>query len=642
MKKTIVRVKGGNTGLRKDRAKNYISTDLVKLKNKYKFYTRLLTCVHNPNNISIRKAWEEIDFDLDKIKRILMKKEYNILFSVMVVEVHEGKEVRRKKEETTNEKKEIKHDKVEEAHAKLKGYPHIHTEIFFISPDGKVNEMSEIIGDIRRETSFSSGDDIKIDGGEKKKGRNIEKSDENFLCYVLKNANHAYPDEAMKIVRQGREKRIEEEIGEVIGEGNCFFIDNSNDKDVIDFIEGLQKRGILIDIPDEKKKIDEVKKEMILAEHVDNGARTGTKREEGFNVSMAAVVYYMNSNDLRLCGDHVYNKVEGTRRSYEYWGTMNMVYGCLYKPTNNKIILTLIDNKHRIMEVTESANQEYIPTIVINWNYMECKDCYIHLSTYAAIKGEIPDDIVCVHLNQTISYKDFDRMKNPDRWLKHIMDQPFAEDKKRIEKFFESYYCVALPMIQKYKPLCLYGPPNTCKSSTMEPINRLFPRQFKTQITQGKFGISDIKDKRLLALDDVNNASLESINMLQLFEGGRDIMQEKKGVNAFNERYEGNLYMCTNEFPDKWMRNDEIMGMVLKDQYETRLEIFKFETKIKKEEMKPGFMKRVTAEEIGRIIMFTGSFYAKNFLERDSGLLIYDTYGECRQILRDHEAIFEM
>ena len=207
--KTINRVEANNTRLRKDKAKNFIESDLIKLKNKYKFYSRMLTCVHNPNNITDVEAWENIYFDLYKIKNILRNEKYNILFSFVTVEVHEGKEKKNKKTEETET-------------VNLEGYPHIHAALFFISPDGKVTNMNEIIKDIREMTSFSSGDDIKIDGGIRKCGKHIEKTDENFICYVIKNANHIKPFENMSYIYKVLEIKIKEEIKEEIGIGNCF------------------------------------------------------------------------------------------------------------------------------------------------------------------------------------------------------------------------------------------------------------------------------------------------------------------------------------------------------------------------------------------------------------------------------------
>lgn len=650
--KNSSRVETNNTRLRKNNAKNFIESELITLKNKYKFYSRLITCVHNPNNITTEEAWEKIYFDLDQIKQILSNKKYNILFSVLTVEIHEENDKKFKKvekevdgpedKEKKTKKKVIK--KVDDPEAvNLKGFPHIHAVVFFVSPDGKITDVSEIVRDIRKNTSFSSGDDIRIDGGsgeKKKKGRQIVKNDENFLCYVIKNANHKAPFELMQFMYKVLEDKIREKIKYEIGTENCFLIDNSNDKDVIDFVKGIRDRGILIHIPEEKVVIDEVKEDEVYVEHVDNAAKKITKKEEGFKITLAAVIYYMKKENLRLYKNSVFQKIKGSRRSWEYWGDLAKIFGCLAEPSNEEILLTLLENKGKIVEISEMEDQKFLPQIEINWFFVEFKDFYLHLPTYLIIKSEIPDNIACCFMNDTLTLKKLKDMAKPERWLSTVLCQPFARDNNKLEDFFFRYYAISLPLIQKAKVMCLLGPPNTFKSSTMEPINRFFPKEQRTQVTEGKFSTSDIIDKRVLGLDDTKGKALESANMLQLLEGGRETMIEKKFKSAVSRHFTGNVYICTNSFPNEWTDYDESLAQyVLKEQFETRLAIFKFETKANNPE--PGFMKKLTSEEIGKVILFTGNFYAKKFLKRDSGILFADTYDECKSMLQDHEAIYE-
>lgn len=643
--KIISRVETNNTRLRKDKAKNFIDSELINLKNKYKFYSRLITCVHNPNNITDVEAWEKIYFDLIQIKKILTNQKYNVLFSIVTVEIHEEKIKKVEKEVDSSDvkKKKIK-KKVEETEAlNLKGFPHIHAAVFFVSPDGKVIDMSGIIKDIRDNTSFSSGDDIKIDGGsgeKKKAGRQINKNDENFLCYVIKNANHKKPFELLQYMFKTLEDETKEKIKYEIGTENCFLIDNSDDKDVIDFVKGIKERSVIIYIPEEKISIDKVKEDEIYAEHIDNAAKKITKKEEGFKITLAAVIYYMKKEDLRLYKNSVFKKIKGSRRSWEYWGDLAKIFGCLTEPSNEKILLTLLENKGKIVEISEMEDQKFLPQIEINWFFVEFKDFYLHLPTYLIIKSEIPENIACCFMNDTLTLKKLKDMAKPERWLSTVLCQPFARDINKLEDFFFRYYAISLPLIQKAKVMCLLGPPNTYKSSTMEPINRFFPKEQRTQVTEGKFSTSDIIDKRVLGLDDTKGKALESANMLQLLEGGRETMIEKKFKSAVSRQFTGNVYICTNSFPNEWTDYDDNLAQyVLKEQFETRLAIFKFETKANNPE--PGFMKKLTSEEIGKVILFTGNFYAKKFLGRDSGILFADTYDECKSMLRDHEAIYE-
>jgi hypothetical protein len=648
MKKTknVNRVDTSNSRLRKDKAKNFIESDLKILKEKYKFYSRLITCVHNPHNIGIEDAWGNIYSDLSKIRDILSDKKFNILFSVITVEIHEGKSETAKEgdKEKESNKSNTKSKTEKEEDVKLKDYPHIHAVVFFTSPDGKLIEMSDIIRRIRDVTSFSSSDDIRIDGAQPKgkgRGRQITKNDENFLCYTVKNANHKEPYDIMMYIATQLKTAEEIEFKKQFGNFNCFLIDNSDDKDVIDFVKEIVFRGVLIGIPDKKELIVESKPETFFAEHADNAAdKPVTKKQEGFNITLAAVIYYMNENNLKMCNDVVYQKVKTSRRTWEYWGTIDKIFGCLAEPSNNKILLTLLDNKSKIVELSQFEDQKFLPSVEINWYFVEFKDFYLHKPSFLAIKGDLPSNINCGFMNDIITFDMLDNLGVPDKWLSTILSQEFANNEDRRQEFFSRFYSVSLPLIQKDKVLCLIGGPDSRKSSVMEPMRRSFQKEQITDITEGRFSVSDIVGKRLIGMDDTKGAAFKSANMLQLLEGGRHLMVEQKFKSAASTKFSGNLYICTNEFPKEWLEyNESLREYVLKSQYETRLAIFKFENRYKNSI--PGYMKRLTSLEIGKIILFTGSFFAKRFLERETGLLISDTYDECRNILQDHEAIYE-
>lgn len=636
------RVDAANSRLRKDKAKNFIETELESLREKYKFYSRLLTCVHNPHNISIANAWDNIYSDLIKIRNILCDKSLNILFSIVTVETHEGFEEPAKVDAKSDNKPKDKSKLASEE--KLKDFPHVHAVLFFVSPDGKLADISDIIRQIRETTSFSSSDDIRIDGAQPKgkgRGRQITKSDQNFLCYTIKNANHKKPYDILSMVAKHLTTREEINFRKEFGDNNCFFVDNSDDKDVVDFVKEIVSRGILIGIPDKKAIIEESKPVIFYAEHSDNAvAKSVTKKQEGFNITLAAVIHYMNENNLKICCDAIYQKVKNSRRTWEFWGTIDRVFGCLSDPSNSKILLTLLDNKSKVVELAQFEDQMFLPRVEINWYFMEFKDFYLHKPSYLVIKGELPDHIHCGTMNDSISFSMLDNIGQPERWLSTVMCQDFAKSADKFEEFCSRHYAVLLPLVQKDKVLVLWGPPDTYKSSVMEPVRRSFPKEQITDVTEGRFAVSDIMGKRLIALDDTKGAALKSANMLQLLEGGKDIMVEQKFKSASPGRFLGNLYICTNEFPKEWTEyNTELNEYVIKSQYLTRLAIFRFEKKLPNSI--PGFMKRLTSLEIGKIIFFTGSFFAKKFLNRTRGLLISDTYDECKNDLQDHEAIYE-
>ena len=259
------------------------------------------------------------------------------------------------------------------------------------------------------------------------------------------------------------------------------------------------------------------------------------------------------------------------------------------------------------------------------------------------MRGELDTEIELGLSNSGMSFDQLRKQELPKVWLSVIENQKFGRDITELSNFCVAYYSVLMPLVQKARVLCLLGVSNSGKSSVLEPMKRFFPKNVTTEITEGQFAFGTIPDKRLVCLDDVKNKALEDGNMLQLLEGGRDIMINQKHATQKMEEFRGNICISTNSIPESWQEfSRELDEFVLKKEFEMRLKIFRFETAIK--DPKPGFLKDMETKEIAKVIMFTGNEYAKRFLGKQetngSCLTYYENFNECREKFHDSECLF--
>tara|TARA_R110002153_G_scaffold148898_2_gene300243 strand:+ start:1617 stop:3473 length:1857 start_codon:yes stop_codon:yes gene_type:complete len=605
------------TSMKKCPARNFIEIEFSKIEDKYKLYSRMFTMVHDPEKISLLEAWIEIFFDIEKIKKYLT--EEKMLFSILTVESHTG---------TKGSKESL-----------LKGYPHIHLVVYKRSR-GNLENFKDIHSFLRENTSFGkTGEDIRLDGETKKKGRSIAKSNISFLCYALKNSKHREPYVRLKFAYEDNKEKLE---GIGITLDNCLFLDNSEDGEIINFFKEVCDKNIILNIPEDKLKITEIKEAMVTGSHSQNGTKKKSSGSDNFNNCTALIFEYMIMNDYALCDEQVYTRKKGTRRTWELWGTFEKFMGNFYNKENFKtgMVYELITNKTKLIDVATSVTQDILPKIDINWMYIEFVDFYLHLPSVSIIRGELPEDVNCGMYNGGVNFKIFEEGMRPEIWLSIIENQIFGKIEGEKSKFCNDFYRNLLPKIQKEGSLCLIGVSGCGKTTVIRPIIITIPKERQTEITEGTFCFSSIENKMMVRLDDVGKSILDAKNMKQLLEGDREIQSEGKFLGSRGVDFKGNVLICANdgELPDSWYNYDNMGNMTLKLEYDTRLAIYKFETRIKNP--KPGFLKQIEQEEIGKVLLYCAGEFAKNTLCREEKLKIFETYDEGYTFMKNAEFVY--
>lgn len=758
---------------RKKEARSYIRNFFPAIESKYKFFTKIITCVYNPHNISCFDAWASMPMQIYKIKRILANPDYNVKFAVLTVEVHgeksrqkplkklvaaekqarkqletEQERIRKQREKTSNAiEKEVKklnkkyEKEIEKERKKLQksqpdlvndlkmptaeeiaieacenlgidkailygeepeevdhsqsavddvdsefgyceevtpqslpeivntiadfpitpemtkpaetliGYPHIHVAVFISLTSGAVTQDHAIARDLVANLNF--GDDIDVSSSNKAKKSDTRSHAHASLEYVLKDSNHSIPYFRLLQVLTYGEKTYPEEIYKTSHANNVCLIDYSNDSDVYKFFDGLVKRKIHIHIPHNPRIQDiEIEPMTLIAPEFDESSTKLTSSQiddENFAISIGYVIEYMNNHDLRLCNGKVYQRVKTSRRTWKLWedGELKSIYGKLTAIIKDlKMVNKLVKSAKKIEEASSWNHSVVLPSVKINWFYIEFKDFYLHLPSFSIIKGDLPSDYNCGiycghHEFKDIIDMNIDTLESKITWTDIIKNQPFYEE--RSAEFFCDWYKVLLPLIQKGKVLTLYGPANTGKTSVFEPVIKLYGRENTAQITEGRFGLANIVDKKILAIDDATNKALSENGSLNLLENNSFVF-EQKYKDAKCGRFDGNMFLCTNEFPESWY-DPKSYGMspedrALKAQYDVRLKVYKFTRTIKNP--KPGQMKKICQEEIEKLIFLSGICYANLELEREPEdcIQFFDTFEEAFTEIEDTEYLY--
>jgi hypothetical protein len=632
----VDRVKTYNTTMRQGPASNFIEIEMKKLEDKYKFHSRMFTLVHCSEYINVDNAWAWIFLDIEKIKNIIQD-DKNTLFAVLTVETHMGK-----KKKTTDYEKDKPKPK-EDKYSGLEGYPHLHLVVYRTS-EGKLENFNELHSKLREQTSFGkSSGDINISGEEeykpKQKSR-LKTSNIGLLSYVLKNTRH---EESYKKLREAYEKYKERFSKYKDITLDCsLLIDNSNDKEIIDFFKILNEKKVIVHIPEEKQ-IVEVKEKKPKAIHGKNGTRTITAAQEDLINASVYVLNNMEKMGMKLCNNEIYIRKENTRRTWKKWGSVEKSIRKLMTLDEPVMYCLLTKNIDILVKNATGEGQTVFPEVGINWFFIEFEDFFLHIPS-CMIHKEIPEYIACgLHIPGITLDKFLQEDMTPYFWLSIIRNQKFSEDPIVLEKFKTVYFSVLLPLIQKATVLCLQGIANTGKSTLLEPLRRIFPQEVQTEITKGQFSYSGLPNKRLVVLDDVKPEIYNSGNIKQLLEGGfKPITMESKNVNAIMDVFGGNICISANMdgLPESWYEfSKELNDFVLKTEFQVRLALYRFESKIK--DAKPGFLQQIQDEEIGKVFIECGKSYARIMLGRNIGEeIIIKTFEEGKIMRENAERIY--
>lgn len=132
----------------------------------------------------------------------------------------------------------------------------------------------------------------------------------------------------------------------------------------------------------------------------------------------------------------------------------------------------------------------------------------------------------------------------------------FTESDMVKKDFLIQYIGVCISNIKGYrmkKALFMVGPGDTGKTQLKSLTEMLLGEENTSPADlpdlEKRFGASALYGKRLVGSSDMSFATVSEIKLFKQITGGDEISIEKKCKDAFNYRYNGLLWFCTNELP---------------------------------------------------------------------------------------------
>ncbi len=132
----------------------------------------------------------------------------------------------------------------------------------------------------------------------------------------------------------------------------------------------------------------------------------------------------------------------------------------------------------------------------------------------------------------------------------------FTESDMVKKDFLMQYIGVCISNIKGYrmkKALFMVGPGDTGKTQLKSLTEMLLGEENTSPADlpdlEKRFGSSALYGKRLVGSSDMSFATVSEIKLFKQITGGDEISIEKKCKDAFNYRYNGLLWFCTNELP---------------------------------------------------------------------------------------------
>lgn len=132
----------------------------------------------------------------------------------------------------------------------------------------------------------------------------------------------------------------------------------------------------------------------------------------------------------------------------------------------------------------------------------------------------------------------------------------FTESDRVKKNFLMQYIGVCISNIKGYrmkKALFMVGPGDTGKTQLKSLTEMLLGEENTSPADlpdlEKRFGASALYGKRLVGSSDMSFATVSEIKLFKQITGGDEISIEKKCKDAFNYRYNGLLWFCTNELP---------------------------------------------------------------------------------------------
>lgn len=523
-------VKTNEDCLRMKRAGSYLNTYTEKFLSDVRCRLYLVTGVLTPDTCTVDESWILIQ-EKEREAVDALSGRGDVIFILSCIEEHPGAKKQNRKNKSTGQVE------VKEVKVTLSGYAHVHFIVGIASATGSFPESSDV-----NSTIFN----IFPDSDTRKKGRRANRdSNSKILGYAVKNSK--FMGSTLKL-----------------GRFPCTLWNLVGDRRVNNFFFGLQDNGILIFDPESNpiQKIEEISSGVHRSSpSVINAVRLGLRivedverKQDGSKKRSALewMKFVMERERLACFEGKIYQKVAGSSYSWKFWGEKDRLIGECMDDEHWELIDAA---RASLLNLLGTTSQRVIRSVEMKYEWIEFRDCVFHLGTGMLIpKGLL--EVVSFAYFREVSAEDiilerYWNDKSPGKWLQILINSGLDRDPWVFVRLFR----LLVPKKPKDPTLVLVGPPNSGKTTIVEPLAKLYPEDRTICIrSDGGFELSGIGDKEIIILDEYDGY-LSDYDIKKITEGSTMSIRGKH-TSARDVYISGRPVFISNTVD--WMRTNDI------------------------------------------------------------------------------------
>jgi energy-coupling factor transporter ATP-binding protein EcfA2 len=444
--------------------------------------------------------------------------------------------------------------KVKVGEVTLKGYPHIHMAVGFTTKTGTIRDLNELTRKIQK--CVSDVDFRKKDGTStgRKKGRKIDiGNDAKIMGYVLKNARHETTMEKIErtpvvVYNYKNEPNVTKLFGMLYEQTGVAL---SMDTSVREKTEIKVAFTLEIINPEPTSGVTN------LASTVTNKPIAKTKKSKMMNM----VKTYLEKNQMAITPrGTIYQRIRESKKSWKYWGTPEQLYAEMCDPENFEL---LDSTRKQFFTYTTGEFKKLLPYVDLDFQWIEFKDFIYNLTTSEIVRENIEREPYesFAYIPET-EYGDIypELRKKPERWFEILRNSGYMEGEQLTEKGKELISAVNdiyRPKTHKSKSIVLYGDSNSGKTSLIDPIYNIYPKDARMKITAaGGFELAGLVMRpQFVVSDEHDKGRLRRDQTLILVEGDVEMALNIKHRNTETVKVEARSAFICNEI--EWAMKEE-------------------------------------------------------------------------------------
>lgn len=460
----------------------------------------------------------------------------------------------------------------------LEGYPHIHAAVGHGNITGVYTDPIVWAKLLAPPTLTAS--DIQI-GAKKGKGRRPRWDvPEALLGYVLKNCRH---------------KAVHEMLGDRKGWHTVLNVIKTPAR-LAEALKELERHNCLMTIMDPKVVGVPAQVQLKLTR------KPGDKK---YDQAQGRVISYMQANSIALYDGKLYQRVRGSRMTWDLWekgnpraGDILTFLGCCMSVDDNCSLI--IPHHKAIMEFMKNPGQSVYPRVNLDCQWVEYADFYLFMGEGVITRTN--ERHPCFRYHPKITLEMVQNMCHassstgcsgatgatgaievvrPTKFLQIIENS--HSDEKTQKGLMGDLYLLLLPRTGKKGGVYLLGPPNSAKTTLIDAVARILPMSKRAVLTSSDHAFEVVPNVYLVIMDEGEGThKVSEGRILRLLEGDSEMGINPKHKTNYTALTNVNVAIMSNHnlFEEDAMTTGDLVSTKVrtKTAFLARLKVYEFRT----------------------------------------------------------------